>query len=265
MKKYCVIGTDKRSLNLRKMYRDRGEVIVSFDMADVVIAPIPFSRDGVKISGEIISCDELIECLAGTDKIVYSGAISDELKEKFAKNSVKFFDLLDIESVAILNAIPTAEGAISTAIEATSHTIHGSNILVMGYGRIGKVLSKMLMGMGANVFCEARNQKDIALIRALGYNGISLENIEEYLPNFDIIFNTIPIQLLTKDRLKLVKNTCTIIDLASPPGGVELDAAKSLGLNIIWALALPSKVAPYSAAIYLKDTIDFLEKRKGNI
>ncbi|MNP11181.1 Dipicolinate synthase subunit A [compost metagenome] len=180
------------------------------------------------------------------------------MKDILKQRNVSYYDLLDLEEVAILNAIPTAEGAIATAMEITDFTLNGSNVLIMGYGRIGKILSKMLSGIGSNVYCEARGEKDIAMIRAMGYNAVRLKDLDELLPKIDVIFNTIPIPLINEDRLKLLKKECSIIDLASPPGGVDFPKAKELGVNVVWALSLPAKVAPISAAAYLKETIDKL-------
>lgn len=95
----------------------------------------------------------------------------------------------------------------------TNFTIHKSNVLVMGYGNIGKILSKMLYGIGAKVYCEARNKKDIAFIEAMGYNSINLQEINNYLGKMDIIFNTIPSLILDKERLKLVKKNVQLLIL----------------------------------------------------
>ena len=81
-------------------------------------------------------------------------------------------------------------------MEQTLKTIHGSNILVMGFGRIGKILAKMLHGIGANVYCEARKDSDIAWIEAYGYKKIHLRNLKENVDKFDIIINTIPSMIL---------------------------------------------------------------------
>lgn len=40
----------------------------------------------------------------------------------------------------------------------------------MGYGKVGKVLSQKLNGIGCNVYCEARKESDLAMIEAMGYN-----------------------------------------------------------------------------------------------
>lgn len=140
-------------------------------------------------------------------------------------------------------------------MEETSRTVHGSNVLVMGFGRIGKVLANMLDGIGAKVYCEARKDEDIAWIKAYGYNPIHLNDLNEHLGKFDIIINTIPFQVLDKDRLELVNPEVVIIDIASNPGGVDRFAAKQKGIKLIWALSLPGKVAPISSAEFIKETI----------
>ena len=258
---FCVLGSDDRSKYIRMMYKAEGKRIVSYEKANIVIGPTPFSKDDVKISGESLECNELIKILANTDKVLYAGSISKVMKCKLKKAKVNFYDLLDEKNVAVLNAIPTAEGAIAAAMEMTDFTIHGSNCLVLGYGKIGKVLCKMLNGIGANVYCEARKKEDLAFIEAMGYNSISLDKLDEYLSMMDVVFNTIPSMVLDEHRLQCLKKDCSIIDLASSPGGVDFPKAKELKLNTVWALALPTKVAPRTAAFYLKNTMDeLLEK-----
>lgn len=259
--KMCVLGTDERSKYIRKMYIKELGILNSFDNADIIIGPTPFSKDDVKVNGESLECNELINHMAGSNKILYAGAISKNMKVKLKKKNIKFYDILEEEGVAILNAIPTSEGAIDIAMNMTDFTIHGSNVLVLGYGNIGKILSKMLYGIGANVYCEARNKKDLAFIKAMGYNSISLDKLDSYLGDMDIIFNTIPAMILDEKRLKCLKKESVIIDLASSPGGVDFSKAKELKINTTWALALPTKVAPHTAAVYLKNVIDELIKR----
>lgn len=258
LKKYCIIGMDKRSVCLRKLYVEQGEKLTDYKEADYILAPIPLTRDNEVIAGENMKCEELINQMKGTNQILVTGSLNKEIKRKLEENKITYIDVMKEESLAIANAIPTAEGAIEVAMEMTDFTLHHSNVLILGYGRIGKVLSKMLHGIGANVFCEARKEKDIALIEAMGYNSVKLENLDEELSKMNVIFNTIPELILDKEKLaKMNPHTC-VIDLASNPGGVDFVVAKELGINVIWALSLPSKVAPYTAAMYLKDTIERL-------
>ena len=140
-------------------------------------------------------------------------------------------------------------------MEETQKTVHGTKTLVMGFGRVGKVLAKMLHGIGAEVSCEARKDEDIAWIKAYGYEPIRLEELNDNLGKYDIIINTIPFQILDKERLELLKKDVVIIDLASNPGGVDRKIAREKGLKVIWALSLPGKVAPLTSAEFIKETL----------
>ncbi len=261
MKKYCVLGNDQRNLKLKELYKESSNILVSnYKDADVIIGPTPFSKDNIKINGDTLKCDDLMDVMENTDKVLYAGSISNVIREKLSSKGINYVDLLDSEDLAILNAIPTAEGAIQGAMEATQITIHSSNVLVLGYGRIGKVLAKMLNAIGANVYCEARKKKDIAMIKAMGYNSVELENTYKVIPKIDIIFNTIPHMVLDSKIIDILKKDVCIIDLASAPGGVDFAYAKEKNINVKWLLALPAKVAPITAAKYYKDIIDSLEE-----
>lgn len=221
----------------------------------VVVGPIPLSSDRKRLSAPFgrndVDLYEFINSLNG--KHLIAGNIF--IKEELEKNNIKFTDILKREEFTVLNTIATAEGTIQIAMEETQRTVHGSNVLVMGFGRIGKVLAKMLDGIGAKVFCEARKDEDIAWIKAYGYNPIHLNELNNELGKFDIIINTIPFQVLDAERLELVNKDVVIIDLASNPGGVDRKVAREKGLKLIWALSLPGKVAPLTSAEFIKETI----------
>ena len=193
--------------------------------------------------------------MAGKNKTFLAGQLSEKIINSCQENNINYIDLLKREELVVLNTIATAEGAIQITMENTQKTIHGSNVLIMGFGRVGKVLAKMLDGIGAKVSCEARKNSDIAWIKAYGYTPIHLSELESELGNYDIIINTIPFQILDENRLKYIKKDCTIVDLSSNPGGVDRRAARSLGIKLIWALSLPGKVAPMTSAEFIKETL----------
>lgn len=145
-------------------------------------------------------------------------------------------------------------------MEETGRTLHGSNILIMGFGRISKVLSNMLKGIGANVYCETTNTVKCSWIKAYGYEPVLLNNLNEKLNKFHIIINTIPHIILDETNLNLLRKDCVIIDLASNPGGVDRKEATKQGIKLIRALSLPGKVAPITSAEYIKDTLDNILK-----
>ena len=221
----------------------------------VVVGPVPLSSDRKRLTSPFgrnsVEIEEFIKVLKG--KYLIAGTIN--IKEELDNNKIQYTDLLKREEFSVLNTIATAEGTIQIAMEETQRTVHGSNVLVMGFGRIGKVLAKMLDGIGAKVYCEARKNEDISWIKAYGYNPIHLNNLDEHLGKFDIIINTIPFQILDGSKLDLVKKEAVIIDLASNPGGVDRKAARDRSLKVIWALSLPAKVAPLTSAEFIKETL----------
>ena len=223
----------------------------------VVVGPIPLSSDRKRLSSPFgrnsVELSEFIPAIK--EKHLIAGNIALTTKEELENNGVAFTDLLRREEFTVLNTIATAEGTIQIAMEETQRTVHGSNVLVMGFGRIGKVLAKMLNGIGAKVYCEARKNEDISWIKAYGYNPIHLNDLNQELGKFDIIINTIPFQILDEERLNLLNKDVLLIDLASNPGGVDRKVAKEKGIKVIWALSLPGKVAPLTSAEFIKETL----------
>ena len=225
--------------------------------ADIVIGPIPLSSNNIQIntpfSEQTITLEELAQNLK--NKTFIAGNIKKDFFEYTKNNNSEIIDLLEREELVVLNTISTAEGAIQIAMEETIKTLHSSNVLVLGYGRVGKILANMLKGLGANVYCEARKNVDLAWIKAYGYEPVTLKKLNENLNKFDIIMNTIPALILTEKELKYLKKDCLLIDLASNPGGIDREEAKKQGIKTIWALSLPGKVAPLTSAEFIKDTI----------
>ena len=64
----------------------------------------------------------------------------------------------------------------------------------------------------------------------------------------DFIFNTIPAPVLTNTLLEQISPSALLLDLASAPGGFNLEKAKSMGKNAHLLLGLPGKYAPLSSA-----------------
>lgn len=278
-----VIGGDKRIVELIKILQENANnnIIVygmencnelefngilvkannlqeAINSSEKIITSIPLSKDGIIVnspySNETIYVKNIFE--TAKNKKIITGNVTTEIEAQIISNNKnEIIDVLKFEELAVLNAIPTAEGAIQIAMEQSNITLHNSNCLVMGFGRIGKILSKMLLGIGANVYCEARKTTDLAFIQALGYNVVDIKNIKEKLNKFNFIFNTIPHIILNEECLKIVKKDCCIIDLASKPGGVDFEMANNLKLNTQWALALPGKVAPKTSAKYIYEII----------
>lgn len=275
--KITILGGDKRSLELGNLLTKDGNDVLIYgfnklekynyesinlkevmEYADIIIGPLPFSTDNININAPF-SYDEIpvneVFKLMSEKQIIICGKLTKEHKNELRNRNIKSADYFIREEMQVLNAIPTAEGAIQIAMEEMPITLHNSNVLVLGYGRIGKVLSRMLLGIGAKVYVEARNYSDLAWIKTNGYIPVHQKDLETYLPTMNVVFNTIPQIILNKELLKSVDNNCIIVDLASKPGGVDFEAALAMDIKAISALGLPGKVAPITAARVIKDTI----------
>lgn len=280
-KRYLVLGGDLRNIKLAGMLADDGNRVYSFgqdrsdeilddgriekctslkvamEKAQVIIGPVPFSSNEDFINAPFAHDKIMIDDLMKTNKgkIFISGSIKDDLKKKLDEKYMEVIDIMKRDDLAILNTIATAEGTIEVAIKNTDKILQGSRVLILGFGRVGKIVANKFSKMSAIVTCAARKVSDLAWIKAYGYNSLNINDMLYDLKEFDIIINTVPQTILRERELKHIDAEALIIDLASSPGGIDGKIAKSMGLNFIWALALPGRIAPSSSAKFIKDTV----------
>ena len=282
-KTYALLGGDQRQLYLGQLLRQDGNLVYlwGFDRvqnveqtsleqavtADVVILPLPVSQDGLTLylplSVSHVQLEELWPLLDSRHQLICGGNIKESVLRQAAGAGVTLVDYFAREEVQVGNAVPTAEGAIQTAMEAMERTLHGTDTLVIGYGRIGKVLVQDLLGLGAAVTVSARKFSDLAWIEAAGCQPVQTEKLAGRLKKFSLIFNTVPAPVLPRARLEELEKSCLVIDLAAEPGGVDFVAADALGITAIWARALPGRTAPLTAAEVLRSAVYHILEERG--
>ncbi|MDI6813376.1 MAG: dipicolinate synthase subunit DpsA [Desulfitobacteriaceae bacterium] len=160
---------------------------------------------------------------------------------------IRIVETANLPELAILNSIPSAEGAIQMAMEATPITLHGSQSFVIGLGRTGWTLARMLMGIGAHVTGVARKSADLARAAEMGFQPVHLSDLEDQIGRAEIVFNTAPAPVLDRVMLEMMARDAVIIDLASLPGGTDFEYAQMLGIKALLAPGLPGIVAPKTA------------------
>ncbi|MBR5496239.1 MAG: dipicolinate synthase subunit DpsA [Oscillospiraceae bacterium] len=289
---FLIAGGDLRQLYLAKLLSSDNKVyVIGFDLdiaqkysdfltnvtflstlngletsIDYVILPMPATTDANYVITPLydskLQIDDLLY-VVNNNTVILGGKLSDALLEKCKAKNITIIDYLKREELAVLNAVPTAEGALQIALEETPCTLFGQKVLVTGYGRISKVLSRLLRAFGADVTVCARKYSDLAWININGYTSKSITDLDKCVSEFDIIFNTVPSLIFCKEILNKLKQDCLLIDLASKPGGVDVNASKDLGVKTIWALSLPGKVAPLTSAQIIHDTICNIISERG--
>lgn len=175
------------------------------------------------------------------DATVVGGIISD-----LETNYNRIADLLQDEFYLASNAAITADCAIRVAHPLLNCTFSDSPTLVIGWGRIGKCLAKLLTGLGCPVTVAARKEKDLAALESLGYHALNTRELPRYLHRFRLIFNTATEAILTDADFAACGN-CVKIDLVS---------RKCLpGDDVIHARGLPGKYAPESSGKLIAKTL----------
>lgn len=232
-----------------------------------IIGPIPFSKDGkcvyTPMCNHYISIEQFF--LTATNSFVLASVLKPSMRQLFEKHHIQYCDIMDMNEIAILNAIPTAEGAIQYAMQNSEITLHNSHCLVLGFGRCGKILAHKLHALGANVSVEARSTTDLSFISTYGYTPIALADLSLYLHQFDFIFNTIPVKILDSKLIDLFHKDVVYIELASVPGGIDVDYCETKGINYVPAPSLPGVVAPKTAADILYQCLLLNLRNQGAI
>src|SRR5690606_13676270 len=126
------------------------------EMARAVIAPMsgadgqgrlptPLDPDTrIRLDGRLLSA-------IGPKRPLFIGALPPALAAAAAARGVRVVELASVDEIAVANSVPTAEGAVRLAMERLPVTIHGSKALVLGFGRCGTTLARLLDAMGADV------------------------------------------------------------------------------------------------------------------
>jgi dipicolinate synthase subunit A len=163
------------------------------------------------------------------------------LKASTAALSIKLHEYEWDRSLMLQRTPAIIEGLLKIVIENTAITIHDANACVVGQGTIGAVLARYLVALGARTHVAARNAEQRAAAYVAGATPHLLADLPALAPSLDLVFSTVPSRVVGEDVLSRLPKTALIVDLAAPPGGVDFDAAKRLGLNAIWGRGLGSR------------------------
>lgn len=279
-----IFGGDKRQVYIAEALLNKGYSVYTYQMTEpiqqdkctelnslnemfnkcsTIIGPTPLIKNSAAVakSDGGLTVSNFVNLLE-EDHLLIGGMIPPALTKCCVDKKIPYYDIMKNEKIAILNAIATAEGAIMEAIQTSEINLHGSNCLILGYGRCAKVLAEKLKGIGAKVTVAARSEEALAYAEAVGLQTVCLSDIKSFLPTYTFIFNTIPALILDKNCLELVNQDVVIIDIASSPGGVDYDYASQNKINAKLCLGLPGKVAPRTSASFIVNEITKLLKER---
>ncbi len=166
--------------------------------ASLIVLGIPVSRDGICLNAPMTNARlKLTELLAllNPGQTVAMGMAPVRFKEALRQKGCHCFEYQESDTFAISNALATAEGALAIALKEHPDTLFGARCAVLGFGRIGKQLCRLLLGVGAHVTVFARKESDLAYAVTLGCRAMPLNSLSELTDQFALIFNTVPVRL----------------------------------------------------------------------
>jgi len=283
---FWVVGGDTRQVELARLLAQDGHTVHAYALGELEPAPGLFPEeeldqiqraDCVVLPLTVCGGDGLLNAplspeerplvhildLLSPRQFLCGGRVDEATGILAGERGLAIADYYDREELAVANAVPTAEGAVQLAMEHLPITIHGARVLVVGFGRVGRLTAQRFAALGAKVSVAARKYEQLAWAQAMGFGAEQLAHLAGWLCGYDLVINTVPSRVLGRTELEDLKDGCLILDLASKPGGVDLAAAGELGLTVIWALALPGKVAPVTAGAAIKTTIYNMLQESG--
>lgn len=221
---------------------------------DFVFGPIPLTKDQVTVNQTSMTLSELLNSLQPHQHF-FSCNIPPNIRQELQRKQIPFTDYNDNALFQTKNAIATAEGAIAWAITHSSYNLFKSNTLILGYGCCGKQLALQLAGFHTNLTIAGRRLETKTHVYCDGHRYLDITKSDFDLSMYSFIFNTIPAPILTESHLKTCPENCTIVDIASAPGGLDYAYVNAANLNATLYLGIPGKIAPKASADILYEII----------
>ena len=223
-----------------------------------VILPYPATRDGVFVSNTLgnpqaFRFAELLSKLPERTRL-FGGAIPAGWREIAEARGLSCTDY-GTDALQWKNACPSAEGAIRLCMEALPVTIFGTRFGVLGFGRIGSLLTEKLTALGGKVTVYAKREESRVRATFAGAEARSSEELSAMPQDTAMLFCTVPHRILSREILRTIPKTCILMELASAPGSFDPEEAKELGLSVISAPGIPGRFYPAGAGELLAQTI----------
>lgn len=275
--RFSIIGGDMRNVKLSELLSEDGHEVhtfaldntgkisqrcsdlrEAFALSDIAVGPMPFtSGDGTYLNApfhpEKIKIAKIADVIreSGFGGLLIGGRVPLALSGVGAVSA----DLLQRDDLAVLNSVPTAEGALQIAMEELPYTVRGLRTVVCGMGRVGSTLARLMQRVGADVTVAARSSRDFAICEAEGLKSCTYSHLRRILPEALLVYNTVPALIFGRELLDCMNQEALLIDLASMPGGTDFEYAAKRRIRTIHALSLPGKVAPAGAAQIIQKVI----------
>ena len=260
-----IFSNDERYQEIIRFFHEKGHWIdeadekgiqIDVSVYDIIIFPIPGISNGFFAGSTLLPPEFLND--SKEDVIIFSGIRTPCLSQMLAESNRECIYFMEDEQVAMENAIPTVEGIIADLVLNTKITIHDADIMVIGYGKVGKPLVLALTKLGAHVFVGVNKEKDIEELELLGILGVDTkqQSMGDYVRTVDMIINTVPALVLEESHIVNLNKEVYVLDVSSYPYGIDQEALKFNEISYKIYPKIPSRVAPKTSGKILAKKIE---------
>lgn len=202
---------------------------------NIILLPIPSSRDNKTILNTKVCINELVDALDGGTAVSGYGLPDSFVKAGRDKGAL-IIDLSYDEQFLLENAELTALAALGIYLGSTKCSLRDTSVGIVGYGRIGKKLTAMLLYLGADVkvFTSRENMR-LDLCECGVATAKSSKDAD--LCGLDVLINTAPAVIFAPDA---IPDGLRIIDLASGENFPGMSGVEKYP-------SIPAKMFPKSA------------------
>ena len=258
---YAVIGGDVRFAHLASMLQESGRRAKGFlhggrdDLAELERFGAVLTNWPMKwpmYQGDMHPETILAHISPGSIMLLCGPGFPEEAARR---QDLKWVNLWTDERLLRENAWLTAESAVASAMRSRPLHMCGLRCGVVGYGRIGQALTDILLNLGGEVRVVSGSRKKRGAIDGIGAKAWPREQAAEALEGCALVFSTPPFPVLGEAEMTRLKPGALVLDLASPPYGVDLEAAEKLNFEARREPGLPGRYCPMSAARALYNAV----------
>lgn len=225
--------------------------------SEIILLPLPVSKNNKTLNASFAEREIYLKDLLDAmpyGKLVLTGMAGEGFIRELLGTGAQPMDYFRREELTVKNALLTAEGIVGIVTEKLPVAVFGLRAAVTGYGRVGFFTAKLLKALGADVTVFARDPVQRVKAETAGMKAKPLTTLQKEIGEFSCVINTVPAPVITAQTVAASAHDCLFIESASAPYGIDFDACRVSGRNLVKAFSLPGKTSPKTAGIMIADT-----------
>ena len=223
------LGVGKRCEEaLRLLVRADSDGQIPAPISRLLLLPIPTSRDKVHLSGRSEFLSDVYDGVRKGDAVAGYG-IDGQSLEKMTSRGALVYDALRDEEFLAENSRLTALGALGYLLTKTDRSPTDTVYAIVGYGRIGARLARMLLYLGGRVKVYTRRKETLLELCECGVEAHLFNNELKFEKGCcDLLINTAPTDLSFAFPEQRLPSGMRAIELASGDNFKEIPDVERL-------------------------------------